>query len=455
MSGKLGDYLELVAEAQKKRIQITRKQQRQIAELFRQSAKYFQRAASRKSEKSLTYRWLEDYATSLRLEAKSIFAAIGSLAEKSIKDTSAAVIGVERRFYTKACPALSERFRDVFSSIPQDMVEELINGRIYVDFKGLSVKLWDYERKYTWDIAYIINRGIVQQKPAYDLAKDLELYLLPNARKPWNWSVVYPGTNRVVDYSAQRLARTAVTHAYQLSFQRATQDNPFVEAYRWHSSNGSRTCDICRARDGQLFPKDQLPLDHPNGMCAVTAEISKSYTEISQELSDWATGENQDPSLDRWLNSGFDNGRIALTGDEEYALTDYISSGSYKLNYPLRHGLPLTDEQVKLSRDLDSALEKIPIYRGMVYRSIDNTEIDDINAFIANYTVGSYHNSSAYLSASTQVYDESMPIQYVIQSETGRDIRPYNPNESEILFPRNCSFFVTKVEGTTIYLQEA
>ena len=91
----------------------------------------------------------------------------------------------------------------------------------------------------------------------------------------------------------------------------------------------------------------------------------------------------------------------------------------------------------------------------MVYRSIDNTEIDDINAFIANYTVGSYHNSSAYLSASTQVYDESMPIQYVIQSETGRDIRPYNPNESEILFPRNCSFFVTKVEGTTIYLQEA
>ena len=177
-----------------------------------------------------------------------------------------------------------------------------MSGRIYQNFAGLSERLWDYRRKYDQDIQFIINRGIIQQKPAFDLAKDLERYLNPSAQKPWNWGIVYPGVNRVVDYSAQRLARTSVTHAYQLSFQRATQDNPFVEAYQWHSSNNGRVCDLCREMNGKIFPKDRLPLDHPNGMCVVTAVISKSYEEIGEELGDWAAGITSSPALDRWLN---------------------------------------------------------------------------------------------------------------------------------------------------------
>ena len=302
MSGRLGNYLELVRESQRERLRITRHQQRQIAELFRQSSKYFEREAARKSEKTLTYRWLKDYAKSLRAESRSLFDAIGNLTAKSITDTSSAVIGAERRFYTKACPALSERFRHVFSSVPKEMADELMSGRIYQNFAGLSERLWDYRRKYDQDIQFIINRGIIQQKPAFDLAKDLERYLNPSAQKPWNWGIVYPGVNRVVDYSAQRLARTSVTHAYQLSFQRATQDNPFVEAYQWHSSNNGRVCDLCREMNGKIFPKDRLPLDHPNGMCVVTAVISKSYEEIGEELGDWAAGITSSPALDRWLN---------------------------------------------------------------------------------------------------------------------------------------------------------
>ncbi|MFR3483129.1 MAG: hypothetical protein ACLTXL_06360 [Clostridia bacterium] len=73
MSGRLGNYLELVREAQKKRLQITSNQKKQIAELFRQSAKDFEREAGKKNEKSLTYRWLKDYAKNLRKEGKSCF----------------------------------------------------------------------------------------------------------------------------------------------------------------------------------------------------------------------------------------------------------------------------------------------------------------------------------------------------------------------------------------------
>ena len=301
MSGRLGNYLELVREAQKKRLQITSNQKKQIAELFRQSAKDFEREAGKKNEKSLTYRWLKDYAKNLRKEGKKLFQEIGDITAANIQNTSEAITEAERRFYTKLCPLLSERFSDVFSTIPKKMVEELMNGGIYKDFAGLSERIWDYQRKYDWDIQTIINRGIVQQKPAYDLAKDLECYLRPDAKKPWNWGVVYPGVNRQVDYHAQRLARTAVTHAYQLSLQRSTRDNPFVEGYRWHSSNSGRVCPLCRKRDGTVFEKGNLPLDHPNGMCVVTAEIPKSYEEIGKELGDWAAGKSDNPELDRWL----------------------------------------------------------------------------------------------------------------------------------------------------------
>ncbi len=301
MSGRLGNYLELVREAQNRRLEITQSQKKQIADLYLESAREFEHAAKKYSEKTLTYRWLKDYAASLKKQSDAMLNALQGITTQSILSTAEAVTKAERRFYTKACPALSERFSDVFSRVPYGVAEEVMNGKIYQGFRGLSEHLWDYQRQYERDIQTIINRGIIQHKSAYDLAKDLELYLKPGAAKPWNWGIVYPGTKRVVDYNAQRLARTAVTHAYQLSLQRATRDNPFVEGYRWHSSNGGRVCPLCASRDGQIFAKDSLPLDHPNGMCVVTAEITKSYREIGEELGAWARGE-PNPELDRWLN---------------------------------------------------------------------------------------------------------------------------------------------------------
>lgn len=304
MSGSLGDYRKLVREAQNKRIQITREQEKEIRSMYLEIARDLETKLKQHKRNSLSYRWLQDYAKKLRQESKNLFKGISRVSTDSIHDVAKSVTEAERRFYTKACPALSERFSDVFSTIPKEMVEELMSGGIYRDFAGLSERIWDYRHKYDRDIQTIINRGIVQQKSAYDLAKDLETYLNPSAKKPWNWGVVYPGVNRVVDYNTQRLARTAVTHAYQLSFQRATKDNPFVEGYRWHSSNAGRACPLCRERNGQIYDKNSLPLDHPNGMCVVTAEIPKSLNEIGEELGDWAAGRSNNPALDKWLHPG-------------------------------------------------------------------------------------------------------------------------------------------------------
>lgn len=318
MSGRLGNYLELVGEARKKRLEITRSQEKELRGLYEEIARELENSLKRYSPQTLTYRWLGDYAKALRRESKTLYQTVEKKVSSSVLETAGAVAEAEQKFYAKVCPALSQRFSDVFSSIPVKIAEELMSGGIYRNFSGLSERIWQYEKQFSRDIQTIISRGILAQKPAYNLAKDLESYLRPEAKKPWNWGHVYPGVSRQVDYSAQRLARTAVTHAYQLSLERATKDNPFVDGYRWHSSNGGRVCPLCRERDGQLYEKGSLPLDHPNGMCVVTAEISKSYEEIGRELGDWAAGRNQDPTLDRWLNITPENGIITIGRDRMY-----------------------------------------------------------------------------------------------------------------------------------------
>lgn len=184
-----------------------------------------------------------------------------------------------------------------FSHVPGDIVKSVITGQVYGGRWTLSRAIWNSTAKAKDDINRVIAEGITQNKSAYDIAKDLEKYVNPKARKDWEWSKVYPGTNKKVDYNAQRLARTLVSHAYQQAFIRQTRLNPFVEKYRWEASNSARVCELCASRDGVIYNKDDLPMDHPNGMCTFVAVISASMEDIANRLADWVQGKD-DPELD-------------------------------------------------------------------------------------------------------------------------------------------------------------
>ena len=114
--GHIKQYRELIAEAQKKRIQITKKQQQQIAKLYRDIAKDLGKEIARKSEKTLTYRWLKDYAKSLKGQSKQIYADLQGIVGTGIFDTAAAVSRAEEQFWGGIMPGVSERFRDAISS---------------------------------------------------------------------------------------------------------------------------------------------------------------------------------------------------------------------------------------------------------------------------------------------------------------------------------------------------
>jgi hypothetical protein len=74
-----------------------------------------------------------------------------------------------------------------------------------------------------------------------------------------------------------------VQHGYQQSFIAATQKNPFITEYIWRS-NGSRVCPLCMDRDGRVFQKSDLPMDHPNGMCTIEPVVADDMVD---QLADW------------------------------------------------------------------------------------------------------------------------------------------------------------------------
>ena len=186
-----------------------------------------------------------------------------------------------------------------FSHVPDNVVRSIITGQVYDGDWTLSKAIWSDIAKNQKDINTIIAEGVAQNKTTLEIAQDLEAYVNPSAAKKWDWSKVYPGTNTKVDYNAQRLARTLVSHAYQQAFVAVTKPNPFVTKYRWLASNSSRVCELCASRDGVLFDKDDLPMDHPNGMCTFVAEIPDTMVDIADRIADWAEGK-EDPELDRF-----------------------------------------------------------------------------------------------------------------------------------------------------------
>lgn len=241
------------------------------------------------------------YLSNLQKQINAELNNLGKDLESTIKSNMRAVASAACKDSASLLGSLGFYVEGLFSRVPGDVVQSIITGQVYDGEWSLSRSIWNHTSQSKKDINTIIAEGIAQNKSTYDIAKDLEKYVNPSAKKDWDWSKVYPGTAKKVDYNAQRLARTMVSHAYQQSFVQTTQKNPFVTRYRWDSSNSGRVCKLCESRDGVLFEKNELPLDHPNGMCTFIAVMESSMVEMADRLGDWAHGKD-DPELEEYAN---------------------------------------------------------------------------------------------------------------------------------------------------------
>ena len=161
---------------------------------------------------------------------------------------------------------------------------------------------------------------------------------------------------------------------------------------------------------------------------------------------------NQNPTEDADIRySARDYG---LTEDEEHAIVSYKSGDSYALNGKLATGGKLTELQRSLRDHLDTALEKLPVYRGTVYRHYDFDSFGGYEAmaeFLSQFVKGEKTNLGGYLSAST-VPNESRTggeytVDMVIQSETGRSLNGFGRDtENEVLLSRTTELIADSME---------
>ena len=302
-------------DGEKARLNITKAQEDEISKLYRQvyldlKKKMDKLSHSGTASESLRKTYLNKMVKELKAAYKSLGVGLEKSIEKGIGDTANAVVQNNADWLKKAGLTIEE----AYSYVPKDIVSMLVTGQLYVEGWTLSKAIWGQSQKHAEDINKIVAAGVAANKSAYDIAKDLEQYVNPEARKEWDWSKVYPGTSKKVDYNAQRLARTMISHAYQQSLLATTKYNPFVTGYKWRSAHTHRTCELCNSRDGKIFSAEELPLDHPNGLCTFLVELEGSLEDVANRLGDWANGA-EDPALDKWASSMFpkSSGQFQLT----------------------------------------------------------------------------------------------------------------------------------------------
>lgn len=221
----------------------------------------------------------------LERQSAEIHKQIESEAKQSMYTVADKVVGANAA-YLSALGFPKDGLNAAMTSIPPNVVNNIVTGQIYESGWSLSKAIWSDNEKTMADVYEIVAKGRAMNMSAYDVSKMLEGYVNPARAKMWNLKMadgvrIY---KKSVDYNAQRLVRTLNQHAYQQSIIQVAKDNPFIGDIIWHA-NGSRACPLCMERDGNHYKPQDVPMDHPNGMCTMEPETDMEKT--IDQLADW------------------------------------------------------------------------------------------------------------------------------------------------------------------------
>lgn len=308
-----------LGNAEKLRDRLTKEQEQEIANTYKQVADKVKKKLKSipdngTATSALKKQQLQQLKKLLDNEYKSMRDKIGKQIEQKAKETTQGPINAAKEFAKKLGFV---KLEGAYAGVPNDVISSIVTGQVYDGDWSLSSALWKDVQHKQKDINKVIADGVSMNKSAFDIAKDLEEYVDPKAKKSWDWKKVYPGVSSKIDYSAQRLARTMPAHAYQQSLEATVKNNPFIDGYIWHSGTGKRTCKICRERDGKFFAKGKLPMDHPNGRCAFITK-GQSMIDISDRLADWVNGKS-DKGIDRYMEDLY--GKVKPEKEKSKGLT--------------------------------------------------------------------------------------------------------------------------------------
>ena len=378
---------------------LTKKQSEMIIRQFESVKKSLQRqldGIGNTTSDKLQRLQLEDAINGLNTNITEVYQRFDGELDDSIKEMAEAVVQNEAEFMEQ----FGIKLNTSFTRIPTDVLVEIRSGKIYNQKWYLSDAIWQDQKSKLRTINSMITNGVAAGKTTLEIAQDLEKYVDPKARKPWDWFKVYPHSAAKIDYNAQRLARTVIAHAYQRATIREAKTNPLSMGIMWHSALSERSCEICIERNGKVFAPDDLPLDHPNGLCTYTI-VTPTMEEIADRLADWVNGAD-DKELDEWYAK--QNGEAVID-----------TPATQKANEAAKSSTPNYTKFVELAKRTteDEMLE-------LEKESLKNLNTEQRKA-IARYTGNAYKPINKYLRLIAKGVDHADAMQ-----EAGLDTVNYD-----------------------------
>ena len=243
-----------------------------------------------------------------------IYDELEDLLTKYNRDISDEIYNLQRQImYSYFDPSFQEFRAKVDKLVDitnRKVINQMIQGNIYHDGKGLSDRIWDTAKTSGNKMSIAINSCIAQGMGAADMSQNLKEFAM-GGHHTWSRNKIREklgdGYARKygsggLDYEALRLARTTLTHQAQISVINSSKVNPYMDAVIWHSDHqAGRTCQQCIDRDGTKYylNKQSVPLDHPNGMCWLEPAYSMTPEEIAKDMKAWAAGEKNSGLMDK------------------------------------------------------------------------------------------------------------------------------------------------------------
>lgn len=308
------EYIDRMAQTRSAHLKNLDTTGKRIQGIYAKAAKDLAQRVAAAKDKSLTKRWQEDYQKALERRVEQMRKELGSTILSGMKK-SAGLPGETTEAWLNdalAMAGVDGSFTGVFSGTPDDVLRALLDGRMYRDGKSLSRRIWNRTEQLQGSIEEIVAQGIAQKRSALNIARDLEAYVNPKAKMPVSWLKIYPSIpfDRQIDYNAQRLARTAINHAYWAANVETALKNPFCTAIHWQLSPshyerqvvrfGEDVCDTYASHDEGLgrgnYPIKNVPMPHAQCLC-VQYQVVPELDDVADRLSAWVDG-GEDAALD-------------------------------------------------------------------------------------------------------------------------------------------------------------
>lgn len=489
-------------DAEKARDAICAEDQKKIRQLYSDWAdEVGKRAEYYRSKETASSYWQEQQMLELQRQlteqSKVIANQIYTGTKGSMYTVADSVVGCNAK-YLSELGFPSDGVNRAFTSVPTQVVNNLVTGQIYEGGWNLSSAIWSDNEQTLHDIYQIVAQGRAMNMSAYEVSKMLEQYVNPNKAKQWNLTMsdgrrIY---KRSVDYNAQRLTRTLTQHAYQQGIIQCAKDNPFIQTIIWRA-NGSRTCELCLDRDGKEYRWDEVPMDHPNGMCTMEPKIDMDKT--IDQLADWFNAEDGEyPEIDAFANKfgyvptsgktpAFSNsgtifapnqfqtqGYVGLSGKEsdqfmqQYHNEELLTNGkrvndgvgessghivNAGFNERVRQGtVTVADKQIM--RELDGAIasnslpQDMTLYRGAGYKTIPGLDprgktkeqiVEELRSKTGEVIKPSNYVQVSASSERNYFTDSDISMQILAPEGTPAYISAYQA-ESEIVLGRDTAF---------------